>query len=100
MTELTATQAQRAPLNRSASVDCAEDIEPSTRWAIPHLGGLVKAETQVTHLGSLLARAIVLALLLLTIGGGVANADSPNAGAPGVFTTSVLPDDPGYELAP
>lgn len=69
-------------------------------WAIPHLGGLVKGETQVKHLGSLLARAIVLALLLLTIGGGIANADTGFAGAPDVFTTSVLPDDPGYDLAP
>ncbi len=60
----------------------------------------MKGETQVTRIGSLLARAIVLALLLLTIGGGVASADSRTGDAPGAFTATSLPDDPGYDLAP
>lgn len=60
------------------------------------MGGLVKGETQVKRLGSLLARAIVIALLLLTFGGGIANAGSPF----GTASTNSLPDDPGYTLAP
>lgn len=44
---------------------------------------------------TLLTRAIVLALLLLTIGGGIANADTLGGG-PGA---QVIPEDPGYELA-
>ncbi len=55
----------------------------------------MKGETQVKRLGSLLARAIVLALLLLTIGGGIANAGSPF----GTAGTNSLPDDPGYDLS-
>lgn len=58
------------------------------------MGGLVKGETQVKRIGSLLARAIVLALLLLTIGGSIANAGSPL----GTVGTNSLPDDPGYDL--
>ena len=41
------------------------------------------------------ARALVLALLLLTIGGNIANAAGPKAGS---FQS--VPDDPGYGLAP
>ena len=53
----------------------------------------MKGETQMTRMRRLLARAVVLALLLLTVGGGIARADSSgnNAGA-------TLPDDPGYDL--
>ncbi len=64
------------------------------------MGGLVKGETQVTRMGALLARAIVLALLLLTIAGGVADAGGPFAGSGGTVGTAALPDDPGYDLAP
>jgi hypothetical protein len=51
----------------------------------------------MTRARTLLARAIVLALLLLTIGGGVANAD-PGLGH-GDLSPQWLPDDPGYELS-
>jgi len=52
----------------------------------------------MTRVRRLLIRAIVVALLLLTVGGGIARADDSwlNAGA----STTALPDDPGYELAP
>lgn len=47
---------------------------------------------------TLLVRAIVLALLLLTVGGGIARADDSLLQS-GTSTNS-LPDDPGYELTP
>jgi len=52
----------------------------------------------MTRLRTLLIRAIVIALLLLTVGGGIARADDSltNAGA----ATNTLPDDPGYGLEP
>jgi hypothetical protein len=50
----------------------------------------------MTRLGSILARALILAMLLLTIGGGIANADTGLADGSG---TNMLPDDPGYELS-
>ena len=52
----------------------------------------------MTRLRTLMVRAIVLALLLLTVSGGIARADDSwvNAGA----STNTLPDDPGYELTP
>jgi hypothetical protein len=52
----------------------------------------------MTRVRTLLIRAIVLALLLLTVGGGIARADSgwTNAGS----TPNTLPDDPGYGLTP
>ena len=49
----------------------------------------------MTPVRRLLARAVVLALLLLTISGGIARADSSGT----TFGTSTLPDDPGYELS-
>jgi hypothetical protein len=49
----------------------------------------------MTRVRTLLARAIVLALLLLTIGGGIANADTLS----GDLGTQVVPEDPGYELS-
>ena len=55
----------------------------------------MKGETQMTRMRRLLARAVVLALLLLTVGGGIARADDS-----GSFGTSTLPDDPGYTLSP
>jgi len=54
----------------------------------------VKGETQMTRMRRLLARAVVLALLLLTVGGGIARADDGSS----MFGTATLPDDPGYEL--
>jgi hypothetical protein len=57
----------------------------------------VKGETQMTRVRTLFARAIVIGLLLLTIGGGVANADS-SLGQGGA-SPQALPDDPGYELS-
>lgn len=57
----------------------------------------MKGETQMTRRRMLLARAIVLALLLLSIGGGIASADSTFSGNAG---TQSVPEDPGYELAP
>ncbi len=48
----------------------------------------------MTRLRRLVARAVVLALLLLTIGGGIATADSSSAVGDGLN----FPDDPGYEL--
>jgi hypothetical protein len=47
---------------------------------------------------TLLIRAIVLALLLLTVGGGIARADDSLV-QPGT-STNTLPDDPGYEFTP
>ncbi|HZP97706.1 MAG TPA: hypothetical protein VFC31_15410 [Candidatus Limnocylindria bacterium] len=50
-------------------------------------------------MGRLCSRAVIVTLLLLTIGGGIANADSrfgPGNGA----GASWLPDDPGYDLSP
>ncbi len=49
----------------------------------------------MTRVRTLLVRAIVLALLLLTVGGGIARADDSWLQS-GVSPTS-LPDDPGYE---
>ena len=65
---------------------------------IPRSGGLVKGETQMTRVSGLLARAIVLALLLLTIGGSIANADT--TGTPTLTPGTALPDDPGYDPGP
>lgn len=47
----------------------------------------------MTRLRTLVLRALVVALLLLTLGGGVASAD------PGTFGVGLnaLPDDPGYD---
>ena len=53
----------------------------------------MKGETQMTRMRMLLARAFVIALLLLALGGGVASADPGTTGP--AFTTT-LPDDPGY----
>jgi len=61
----------------------------------------------MTRLGALIARAIVLVLLLLTLSGGVASADPgtpPPSADPGTQPASAdpapaaitLPDDPGY----
>jgi len=55
---------------------------------------------------TLLARSLVLALLLLALGAGAANADpgttpDPTAilpGDPGQWITTTLPDDPGYRI--
>ena len=55
----------------------------------------MKGETQMTRTRRLLARAAVLALLLLTLGGGIARADDGS----GMFGTATLPDDPGYDLS-
>jgi hypothetical protein len=52
----------------------------------------------MTRLRKLVLQAIVLALLLLTVGGGIARADDTLTSA-GTSTNS-LPDDPGYELTP
>jgi hypothetical protein len=61
---------------------------------------LVKGETQVKRIGSLLVRATLLAMLLLTIGGGVANAGGPLGGTSGTtFGATSLPDDPGYDFS-
>lgn len=49
----------------------------------------------MTRFRTKVARALVLALLLLTIGGTVASAAGPQAGS---FRS--VPDDPGYGLAP
>jgi hypothetical protein len=43
-------------------------------------------------------RAIVVALLLLSVGGGIARADGTLTSAG--TSTNTLPDDPGYELTP
>ena len=61
----------------------------------------MKGETQMTRLGTLVARTVVLALLLLTLGGGIANADTTScadaaAACAGDPSTSSFPDDPGY----
>lgn len=49
------------------------------------------------RLGGVVARAFVLALLLLTLAGNVASADpGKNTAAAPVTQTAVLPDDPGY----
>ena len=58
----------------------------------------MKGETQMTRGRMVLARAIVLALLLLSIGGGIASADSTFAS--GNAGTQSVPEDPGYEFAP
>ena len=71
-----------------------QDIEPLRTRTIPLTGGLMKGETHVTRFGTLVARAIVLALLLLTLSGGVVSAGG------GVFGTQSLPEDPGYGLTP
>jgi len=79
---------------RSASVDSGEDIEPLLDGTIRRSGEHVKGETQMTRMRRLLARAVVLALLLLTVGGGIARADDGSS----MFGTATLPDDPGYDL--
>jgi hypothetical protein len=48
----------------------------------------------MTRMRRLLARAVVLALLLLTVGGGIARADDGSS----MFGPAMLPDDPGYDL--
>lgn len=55
----------------------------------------------MTRLGTLVTRAIVLALLLLTLGGGIANADTTQctdaaAACAADPSISIFPDDPGY----
>ncbi len=49
----------------------------------------------MTRARALLARAIILALLLLSVGGGVANA-APGARLGPSPQITTLPDDPGY----
>lgn len=49
----------------------------------------------MTRFCTKVARALVLALLLLTIGGNLASAAGPQAGS---FQS--VPDDPGYGLNP
>lgn len=49
----------------------------------------------MTRLRTKMARALVLALLLLTIAGNVANAMGPDVGS-----LQSVPDDPGYGLTP
>jgi len=67
----------------------------------PANGGPVKGETQMTRVGVLITRALIVALLLLSVGGGVASADpgngnsSPSVSGP-ALNTNTLPDDPGY----
>lgn len=51
----------------------------------------------MTRIRTHLARALVLALLLLTLGGSIANADSTSHPALGDVTTlTAFPDDPGF----
>ena len=51
----------------------------------------------MTRLRTQVARALVLALLLLTLGGGIANADSSGRTTLGsAETTTLFPDDPGF----
>jgi hypothetical protein len=52
----------------------------------------------MTRVRRLLTRAIVVALLLLTVSGGIARADDSLTS--GGASTNTLPDDPGYELTP
>ena len=55
----------------------------------------------MTRVGVLITRALIVALLLLSVGGGVASADpgngnsSPSVSGP-ALNTNTLPDDPGY----
>ncbi len=49
----------------------------------------------MTRLRTRVLRALVLALLLLTIGGSIASAAPPSFG-----TMLSLPDDPGYGITP
>ena len=52
----------------------------------------------MTRLRTRLARALVLGLLLLTLGGGIANADGNGSGPllGSATTQSSFPDDPGF----
>jgi len=51
----------------------------------------------MTRIRTQAARALLLALLLLTLGGGIANADSSSRPSPGNVTRlSAFPDDPGF----
>lgn len=51
----------------------------------------------MTRIRTQMARALVLALLLLTLGGGIANADTSSRTTPGGATTLLaFPDDPGF----
>ena len=62
------------------------------------MGGMAEGETQMTRVRTLLARALVGALLLLCLGASVASADpGVPAGSDGVVAPTMLPEDPGLE---
>ena len=63
------------------------------------MGGMAEGETQMKRLRTLLVRAFVGALLLLTLGANVASADPGlwNGSQGGSTQLYLLPEDPGLE---
>ncbi len=62
------------------------------------MGGMAEGDTQMKRVRTLLVRAFVGALLLLSLGATVASADpGPSDASDGGSTQLVLPEDPGLE---
>ena len=62
------------------------------------MGGMGEGDTQMRRVRTLLVRAIVGALVLLSLGASVASADSGrSSGFDGGSTQFLLPEDPGLE---
>lgn len=60
------------------------------------MGGMLEGDTEMTRTKRLLVRAILCALLLLSLSASVARADSSSpAGCSG--PADVLPEDPGLD---
>jgi hypothetical protein len=62
------------------------------------MGGMAEGDTQMKRVRTLLVRALVGALLLLSLSATLASADpGPSGGSDGGSTQLVLPEDPGLE---
>lgn len=59
---------------------------------------MAKGDTQMTRVRRLLVRALVSALLLLSLGASIANADTGLSGGSGGGSTQdyLIPEDPGF----
>ena len=62
------------------------------------MGGMAKGDTQMKQVRRLLIRAFVCALLLLSLGASVANADSSLRDGSSRESTQdyLIPEDPGF----
>ena len=94
-----ASQATRSDQPALFSVGrLARPYRTSQVAGIRRTGGMVKGDTQMKQVRRLLVRALVCALLLLSLSASVASADSGPAGGSSAASTQdyLIPEDPGF----